>query len=407
MNASSATPVDRSDSSGPAYVSWRRSGVLRGLLYQLVVVLVFALGAVIVATNTQENLQRLGVQSGLTFLTQPAGFEINQKLIAFDAGYTIARAMTVATINTLLLCVVSILGASVVGLCVGTARLSKSAAMRWLAGAYVEVFRNVPVLLQLFLWYFVVLRVLPPVTRSIDWFGMIHLNNHGLFLPAPLATGEMTVGMIALLMLGVVMSGMVVARRLTRVVRDRTGRYFPAVIVWAAWVAACMAAARMFGVGRVEWAAPVATRFGLEGGYALMPEFLALFIGLALYNASYVAEITRSALQALPKGQAEAAQALGLTRLRSLRLVLLPQALRLIVPPLASVYQNVLKSSSLGAAIAYPELTSVLIGSVNNIVGQPVAIIGITLVVYLTLSMVVAGLMHWYEYRVARWSGKP
>lgn len=376
----------------------------RGVLYQLVAVLLLAAGVLMIASTTQANLQQLGVQSGLAFVSQPAGFEINQKLIAYDAGSSIGRAMLVALINTLLLCAVTIIGASAVGLCVGIGRLSRSAPMRWLAGAYVEMFRNIPVLLQVFLWYFIVLRVLPPAAQGIELFGAVQLNNRGLFLPEPRSSGMLSAGTLALAALAVAIVGVVVARSITRAVQDHSGRHVPASVIWLLWMVLCLLLARVAGLDQVEWVTPAATRFGFKGGYALMPELLALVISLSLYNAAYVAEIARSALQSIPKGQIDAAHALGLSRARAFRLVLLPAALRLIVPPLATVYQNVLKSSSLGAAIAYPEITSVLIGSVNNVVGQPVAIIGITLIVYLSLSMCIAGLMHWYERRVSRWS---
>lgn len=403
MSSPSIVPTTPAADSVAAAGARRRSPK-RAVLYQLTAVLVLALGVLMIASTTQENLRQLGVQSGFAFLSQPSGFEINQKLIAFDAGASIGRAMLVALINTLLLCVVTIVGASAVGLCVGLGRLSHSAPMRWLAGAYVEIFRNIPALLQVFLWYFIVLRVLPPASASIELFGAAQINNRGLFLPMPRSNGVFGAGTLVLATLAVAIGGAAIARCITRAVQDRTGRYIHSSAIWVLWMVLCLLFARLAGLDRLEWITPAATRFGFQGGYALMPELLALAISLSLYNAAYVAEITRSALQSIPKGQIDAAYALGLSRARAFRLVLLPAALRLIVPPLATVYQNALKSSSLGAAIAYPEITSVLIGSVNNITGQPVAIIGIALIVYLSMSMFIAGLMHCYERRVSRWS---
>jgi general L-amino acid transport system permease protein len=250
----------------------------------------------------------------------------------------------VAALNTLLLGLVTIVTASSLGLAVGVARTSRNALMRGASAGYVETFRNIPVLLQVFFWYFVVLRWLPPVSASHSLFNAVFLNNRGLFLP----TLQLTDGVL-------------------------------------------------------RWAVPVAERFGYRGGVVMTPEFMALLIGLSTYNASYIAEIVRSSLQALPRSQLEAAYALGLSRMRALRLVLLPQALKIMLPPLATVYQNVFKGTALGAAIAYPEITSVLVGTVNNIVGQPVIIMSVVLMVYLAFSMAIALLMHWYEAHTRRW----
>lgn len=321
-----------------------RSITLRGLVYQALALCILAVGVWVIAANTQANLQRLGVVSSPAFFVERAGFEINQKLIAFDANSSIARAAFVAALNTVLLGVVTILGASLLGLIVGVARTSRNALLRGVGAGYVEIFRNIPVLLQIFFWYFIVLRWLPPVSASLSLFDAVFLNNRGLFLP-------------------------------TLHIVD----------------------------GALRWVVPVAERFSYRGGYVVTPEFLALLIGLSMYNASYIAEIVRSSLQTLPRGQVEAAHALGLSRFRTLQLVLLPQALKVILPPLATVYQNVFKGTALGAAIAYPEITSVLVGTVNNIVGQPVIIMSVVLMVYLAFSMGIALLMHWYEARTRRW----
>ena len=377
------------------------SPAVRRLLYQLLALGVLLVGVLLIAQNTQDNLQRLGVQSGTGFLWERAGFEINQKLIPFDADATVARALGVACLNTVLLCALAVLLATLVGACVGILRLSRSWPARCLATAFVETFRNTPLLLQVFFWYFVVLHALPDVQHySLGFFDAIQLNNRGLFLPMP----QLESGWVLLLAaLAAAVAGVSLAKRISRAVQDRTGRYFPAWLFWLAGLALVLAALQLFGTGRLDWTTPARGRFGFVGGYVLRPEFLALVVALSLYNASYVAEIVRSALIAIPAAQSEAAYALGLPRARVLRLVLLPQALRIISPPLTTVYQNILKSSALGAAIAYPELVSVLIGTVNNLVGQPVVIMAITLILYLSFSICIAGMMQWHEWRKARW----
>lgn len=320
------------------------SPALRRLIYQALALCILGAGIWVVVANTHANLERRGVVSSASFFGEHAGFEINQTLIDFDANSTIARASAVAALNTVLLGIVTIFSASLLGLAVGIARTSRNALVRAAGTGYVEIFRNIPLLLQVFFWYFVVLRWLPPVVDSMALFDVIFLNNRGLFLPV-----------------------------------------------------------LQFTDGALQWVVPVAQRFSYRGGYVVTPEFLALLLGLSMYNASYIAEIVRSGLQSLPRGQVEAAYALGLSRLRTLQLVLLPQALRVMLPPLATVYQNVFKGTSLGAAIAYPEITSVLVGTVNNIVGQPVIIMSVVLMVYLAFSMAIALLMHWYEARSRRW----
>ncbi len=232
-------------------------------------------------------------------------------------------------------------------------------------------------------------------------FDVVQLNNRGLFLPMP----QGPYGWILVLAtFGVAVAGVPAARRISLAVQDRTGHYFPVVALLA--VACLLLAIGIFGLlapGELIWAIPAPGRFGFAGGYVLRPEFLALVIALSLYNASYIAEIVRSALLAIPPAQSEAAYAFGLPRARVLALVLLPQALRIITPPLTTVYQNILKSSALGAAIAYPELVSVMIGTVNNLVGQPVVIMAITLILYLGFSICIAGMMQWHQWRKARW----
>lgn len=374
---------------------------LRRLIYQSVALGALACGVAVIARNTRENLEELGVQSSTSFLWERAGFEINQKLVAFDADATVASALGVACLNTVLLFFLAAAFATAIGACVGIVRTSKSWPARGLAVAFVETFRNAPLLLQVFFWYFLVLHSLPDVAQSSFALpGSAQLNNRGLFLPAPQLAGGGLVWAIALAALA---GGVALARRISHRIQDRTGRHWPWPLLWAGGVLIAFAVCALAPPFQLRWETPVPDRFGFTGGYVLRPEFLALVIALSLYNATYIAEIVRSALAAIPAAQGEAGQALGLSRWQTLRLVLLPQALRIISPPLATVYQNVLKSSALGAAIAYPELTSVLIGTVNNLVGQPVVIMAIVLTLYLGFSICIAAVLHWFEWRSSRW----
>lgn len=368
----------------------------RLIIYQcLLIAGILALGYAIFST-TQANLARLGVDSGFDFLTRRAGFEIGQTLIPFNADATIGRAFVVAVLNTLVLAATAIVCASALGFALGLARLSGNWLLARLALAYVEVFRNVPALLQIFFWYFVVLRTLPRSADSTVLWDAIVLNNRGLFLPAPVpGTNTFIIATAVLLAIVAVVALTNWAQRL----RFETGRTFPVAGVGVLLLTGLpLLVALLTGM---PWELPRAGRFGYAGGMVLMPEFLALVCGLSMYYATYISEIVRSSFGALPRGQLEAAESLGLPRHLVVRLILLPQALRIMIPPLTTVYLNLFKGTSLAAAIAYPEVASVFVGTVNNLVGQPVSIMAMTLVIYALVSLCIALFLNWYHRRLA------
>jgi general L-amino acid transport system permease protein len=368
----------------------------RELAWQLAVLAMLAAGALYLFATTQANLARLGVDSGFEFLWRRAGFEIDQRLIAFSANDTVARAFVVALLNTLVLAASAIACASTIGLLIGIARLSRNALMRLFGTVYVEAFRNIPSLLQIFFWYYVVLHSLPRVRDSLAVGEAVYLNNRGLFLPWPEFGGHPAT--LLFMAAGCIWLYFVIRRR-ARLGPDWRGKtpFFAALSL--------MLPLAMFGIGvdtlGLHWDLPRQARFGVDGGLALRPEFLALVVGLSLYHAAYIGEIVRSAFAAIPRGQLEAADSLGLSRRLSLRLIVFPQALRLMIPPLTTVWLNMFKGTSLAAAIAYPEVVSVFVGTVNNIVGQPVAIMAMTLLVYSVVSFSVALLLNWYNRRLA------
>ena len=377
--------------------------IKREIAYQ--VALLFIIGAVVylVAATTQGNLARLGVDSGIDFLWQRAGFEISQALIPYDANSTIARAFAVALLNTLLLAAVSIICASILGLVIGIARLSGNWLVSRLATAYIEIFRNIPSLLQIFFWYFVVLRTLPRSADSIEFFNCIFLNNRGLFVPS-ISAGQGWMWIVAALLAA---GGMVLLlRRKERRSAAGAGRALPearrlgALAPWSLLILAGIAGAIVLLTG-VQVEIPMESRFGYRGGIVVMPEFLSLAVGLSMYNATYIGEIVRSGFTSIPRGQSEAAASLGLPRYLTIRLILFPQALRVIIPPLTTVYLNLFKSTSLAAAIAYPEVVSVFVGTVNNLVGQPVFIMAITMAVYVFISLCIALFLNWYNRQIA------
>jgi general L-amino acid transport system permease protein len=367
----------------------RRALDRQALGYQLLVLALIGLGAAWLVLTTQANLARLGVDSGIDFLWRRAGFEINQDLVAFTAASSFGRAFVVALLNTLVLAAAAIAGATVLGVIVGVARLSANPLVARLALVYVELFRNIPALLQIFFWYFVVLRSLPRVQESHALADAVFLNNRGLFLPAIASADWRVLGAAAAL-----------GWLLVRVWQgERAHRH--------AWLRIVLGIALPIiavagGVAQCEWEAPQRVRFGFEGGLCITPEFLALTLGLSIYQATYIAEIVRSSFAAIARGQVEAADALGLPRLLTVRVVLLPQALQSMIPPLSTVYLNLFKGTSLAAAIAYPEVVSVFVGTVNNLVGQPVVIMGLTLAVYASISALIALALHLYRERLAR-----
>ena len=431
--------------------------VSREIVYQ--VALLFIIGTVVylIAATTQENLARLGVDSGIDFLWKRAGFEIGQKLIPFNADSTIARAFIVALLNTMLLAAVSIICASILGVIIGIARLSDNWLVSRLATAYIEIFRNIPSLLQIFFWYFVVLRTLPRSSESIDLFNCIFLNNRGLFLPAVsfgqgwawIAAAVFFAWALARISHQLMRPRLSFLRQRARALSTRaTAMLSVAGTRWRKKFGAIIASTgekcglvyflrrqerqRDLAPGRtrpetarvnlatsrnllilagiagavvlldgLELQVPRETRFGFRGGIVMMPEFLSLVVGLSMYNATYIGEIVRSGFTSISRGQVEAADSLGLTRYLTIRLILFPQALRVIIPPLTTVYLNLFKSTSLAAAIAYPELVSVFVGTVNNLVGQPVFIMAITMAVYVFVSLCISLFLNWYNRKIA------
>ena len=351
----------------------------RAILWQaLALIAVCGLAAWLVS-NTLDNLARRGIASGFSFLDTSAGFGVTMSLIDYSEASSFGRAFLVGLLNTLLVSAVGIVLATVLGVAIGLARLSPNWLLARLAGAYVETLRNIPLLLQLFFWYFAVLRALPAPRASLDLGGLIFLNNRGLYLPAV----ESGPAIWAVLLSGACAAALVASLTLRH--RRAARRRIAAGSLVGLGIAAI---AMLLTAG---WQVPALRGFNFTGGTSVIPEFVALLVALAAYTAAFIAEIVRAGIQSVPRGQVEAAQALSLSRRDMLRRVVLPQALRLIVPPLTSQYLNLTKNSSLAAAIAYPDLVSVFAGTVLNITGQAVEVIALTMAVYLAISLAIAG----------------
>lgn len=369
----------------------------RGYLTQLVVLLCVGWLGWVMFDNVATNLRQQNIASGLSFLNEEAGFGISQTLIAYSEQSSYGRALWVGLLNTLLCAVVGIFFASLLGFSIGIARLSSNWLVAKLAAAYVDLLRNVPLLLQIFFWYFAVLRSLPGPDDSYEIGGSFFLNNRGVFLPGFLMDGYGGVVIAALFggaLLGWGGAHLLEKRRAIRPVWLSKMVLAPGVGVVFGLVAT------VFFVGVPPMDFPRLDGFNFVGGISIIPEFSALTLALSLYTAAFIAEIVRAGIQSVDRGQVEASQALGLSSRQELKLVVVPQALRVIIPPLTSQYLNLTKNSSLAVAIGYPDLVSVFSGTVLNQTGQAVEVIAITMVVYLILSLSTSFLMNIYNARM-------
>ena len=310
---------------------------------------------------------------------------------------TYGRAFWVGLLNTVVVAAVGIVLATILGFAVGIARLSRNYLVERLATCYVELIRNVPLLLQLLFWYNAVLNALPEFAASFVLPGGVLLNNRGLFLPRPVFADGAQI-------LAVPAAAVLLAVILNRIMRQRTG-FWGLTGVRAAFALAVVIALPVIVLSvtrtRIELDYPQVSRFNVRGGLEVLPEFVALVLGLVVYTAAFIAEVVRAGLMSVSRGQTEAALALGLTRLQTLRLVVIPQAMRVIIPPLTSQYLNLTKNSSLAVAIGYPDLVQVFAGTVANQTNQPVEVIVLTMLVYLSFSLVTSLVMNLYNARYA------
>lgn len=382
-------------SQSALFEKWLYDKKIRHVLYQVVCLsAVLGLGYFFLHAASVK-LEKQGIASGFAFLDHRSGFSIAQSLIPYSEDSTYLRAFFVGLINTILMSALGIVCATILGFVIGISRLSSNYLLSRLATAYIEILRNVPLLLQLFFWYFVVLRSLPGVRDSFVWGESVFLNNRGIYTPSLMGEpGSLMVIILSLLAIPAlfIYSSFVSRRQMGTGVRWPV---WPAYLIAMAWVALVTLSAGMpFTVQYPELGA-----FNITGGLALLPELVALWVSLSLYTASFIAEIVRAGITAVPRGQVEAARSLGLSYGVTLRKVVIPQAMRVIIPPLTSQYLNLTKNTSLGATIGYPELVSVFAGTVLNQTGQAVEVLAITMGVYLSLSLTLSVMMNVYNKR--------
>jgi general L-amino acid transport system permease protein len=379
-------------------VSLLNNPQVRNVAYQLLLCGVIGLLAYGAVSNAIENLRRAKIASGFGFWDQTAGFDISQSLIEYSSSSsTYGRAFWVGLLNTLIVAGLGIVLATIVGFLVGIGRLSKNWLVARLAGGYVELVRNLPVLLQLLFWYNAVLKALPDVRDSVV-LGGAYLNNRGLFVPQPIFHEGAGAVLIAFL-LGV--AATIGFRIWARRRQERTGQRAPVLWVALGLIVGLPLVVFLVAGAPIELSYPEKARFGIRGGIELLPELVALVFGLTIYTGAFIAEVVRAGILSVSHGQTEAAYSLGLRPGPTLRLIVLPQAMRVIIPPLTSQYLNLTKNSSLAVFVGYPDLVLVFAGTVLNQTGQAVEVIVITMLVYLTISLVTSLFMNWFNRRMA------
>jgi len=390
--------MDVASGSAPAPVAFYNDPKIRSIAYQATlcaIVLFLVYGA---TTNAIEHLARAHIASGFGFWNNTAGFDISQTLIEYSSqGSTYGRAFWVGLLNTLLVAGLGIVLATILGFIVGISRLSKNWLLAKTAAGYVETIRNIPLLLQLLFWYNAVLKALPELRDSIV-LGGAYLNNRGLFLPKPQFMRGSDEALVAAVV-GIICAVVFYLWESRR--QERTGKRGPVFTVAAILILGLPLAALAIEGFPIKFDFPQAGRFNIGGGIEVLPEFAALLFGLTIYTAAFIAEVVRAGILAVSRGQIEAAYSLGLRPRPTLRLIVVPQAMRVIIPPLTSQYLNLTKNSSLAVAIGYPDLVQVFTGTVLNQTGQAVEVVAITMLVYLSISLVTSLAMNIYNRRVA------
>jgi general L-amino acid transport system permease protein len=381
----------------PARAAFYNDPRLRGLFYQVVLFAVVLWLGYEFVINARDNLRAARIATGFGFLDNTAGFSINQTLIAYTESDSYARVFVVGLLNTLLVAAIGIVLATILGFVIGISRLSSNWLLQRLAGAYVEVIRNLPLLFQILFWYLAVLGALPGPRQSISVFGEAFINNRGLFIPRPLLDDGFGV-VVAAFVVAIVAS--LAVRLWARRRQEATGQQFPVLWTTLVLVVGLTLLALVATGFPISFEKPALRGFNFVGGVRVIPEFVALLIALVTYTAAFIAEIVRAGILAVSHGQTEAAYSLGLRPGQTLRLVVVPQALRVIIPPLTSQYLNLTKNSSLAVSIGYPDLFAVFAGTTLNQTGQAIEIIAITMAVYLLISLVTSLLMNWYNARV-------
>ncbi len=383
-----------------AGVSLLRDPKVRAVFFQLLVIALFLTFVIYIGLNTADNLEKRGIASGFGFMSQPAGFDIGIVLLVDYNAQTSTHAdvLLIGIINTLAISLCGIVLATIIGFIFGVLRLSKNWVVNKIATVYIEVIRNIPLLVQLMFWYFAVLSVMPRVRDSIQVSDGVYFNNRGLYFPSIIPEGSFWV-IVAAFAIAVLAS--IGVKRWATKRQDLTGKPFPVLITSVLLIILLPFIGAALAGFPFTIESPNLGKFNIVGGWVFEPEFLALLLGLSIYTGAFIAEIVRAGINAVSHGQTEAAHSLGLSPARTTRLVVLPQALRVIIPPLTSQYLNLTKNSSLAAAIGYADITAMFAGTSLNQTGQAIEVIALTMAFYLVISLSISMFMNWYNARIA------
>ncbi|ANW23009.1 amino acid ABC transporter permease [Vibrio coralliilyticus] len=392
------TVASKTDNGPTSNASLLYNPTFRSVVFQIIAILALVFFFYTIVNNALTNLEARGIATGFGFLTQEAGFGIGLTLIEYDETYSYGRTFIIGLLNTALVSVLGIILATVIGFVMGIARLSSNWLVSRLAAVYIETFRNIPLLLQIFFWYFAVLQALPSARQSLSLGEAIFLNVRGLYFPSPIFEAGSSI-VIASFVIGIIAT--VFINIWARNKQRLTGQQTPMGRIALGLVVVFPTVVYFLMGSPISAEYPELKGFNFKGGVSIIPELAALLLALSIYTASFIAEIVRSGINAVSHGQTEAAMSLGLPRSRTLKLVIVPQALRIIIPPLTSQYLNLTKNSSLAMAIGYPDLVSVFAGTTLNQTGQAIEIIAMTMAVYLSLSLITSALMNIYNRKVA------
>ena len=371
--------------------------ILPQLLTILFVIFVFGFFTI----NAQVNMDNRGIDFGFGFLSQEASFDMQFTLLDYDGQDSYFWAYVVALLNTLLVSFLGIIFCTILGVVIGIARLSQNFLIKNSAAWYVEFFRNIPLLLQIFFWYYAALRALPLPENAEPWFGVTYMTIKGYYIPS-MIWENLNVFMSCLI---AAIVAIIFIRIYAKKIQEKEGKQLPVLYISLALITILPLLSFLIGGVTLDFEMPVLkqlaqTSFIFEGGIALPPELIALVLALSLYTSTFVAECVRAGIQGISKGQKEAAASVGLTPNQILKLVIMPQALRIIIPPTTNQYLNLTKNSSLAAAIAYPDLVLVFAGTALMQTGKAIEIVGITMLTYLSISLAIAALMNWYNKRI-------
>ena len=371
--------------------------IIPQLITLLFVILVFAFFSI----NASINMDSRGIDFGFGFLSQESSFDVQFSLIDYDGSYSYYRAYLVGLLNTLLVSFISIIFCTIIGVIIGVARLSPNYLIRNTAAWYVEFFRNIPLLLQLFFWYYAALRVLPLPEKADALLGVSYLTIKGFYIPS-MIWNNLDIFIYSIL---ASIISIIFIRFYAKKIQETKGKQIPLVYISVAILIILPLLSFLFGNVSLSFEIPVLkklakTSYIFEGGISLPPELIALVLSLSLYTSTFIAECVRAGIQGVGKGQREAAASVGLTPNQVLKLVIMPQALRIIIPPTTNQYLNLTKNSSLAAAIAYPDLVLVFAGTALMQTGKAIEIVSITMFTYLTISLAIAALMNWYNKKI-------